>query len=193
MEIRQHFCGIAFFLLALSPIQGSAQDSKFELEHTRLGPQIIRVYAYGSGDTSIRDAMASALTEARRLCQQQGYKQFALIDQQTLYRQQGVRKQPSYTQRGQFEARGVRLDGSSRDITNGNIDIDYSGGSQARNNRTNYSTGLQVNTNEDPRLNSYSRLSRPSERAWAGITIQLLEKPDTANNKEIYRADGVQP
>ncbi|MGS2723604.1 hypothetical protein ACVBEJ_07640 [Porticoccus sp. GXU_MW_L64] len=99
------------------------------------------------------------------------------MDKQTLYRLEGVRQQRPYTQRGQFEARGGRINSGSTEINSGDIDINYQDGSQVRQDRTRYGGGLTVQTNSDPRLNAYSNLSRPSERAWAGITIELLKEP----------------
>ncbi|MCV6605700.1 MAG: hypothetical protein OIF34_10370 [Porticoccaceae bacterium] len=191
MKSRHGIKAAVFTALAGLTFYCGAGPASFDIDHTRLDPQVIRIYAYGNSNTSIREAMASALAEARRLCRQQGYKHFELIDHQTLYRQDGVRKQPSYTRRGNFEATGVMLDNGSLPITTGNIDIDYNNGSMVSKNRTDHGGGLQVRTNEDPRLASYSNLSRPSERAWAGITVRLLDSP-AADQKDVYSAEEVQ-
>ncbi|MDM3870916.1 hypothetical protein QSV34_06055 [Porticoccus sp. W117] len=187
MKSRQKNSAIAVLFSMLLPCLSLAEAPGFELEHTRLDPEIFRVYAYGDKDTSIRDAMANALNEARRLCREQGYGHFALVDTQTLYRQQGIYQQPSYTQRGQFEARGVQLDGGGRqEIRTGNLDIDYQGGSQARQERVRYDSGVSVNTRGE--LLEYSNQSQPSQRAWAGITIQLLKNPTADRTLKIFSA-----
>ena len=175
--------------LCCTPCLAGDKQPEFHVDHTRLDPQIIRIYSSGDNGTSLRQAMSKALKQARQLCRDSGYPYFYIVDNQTLYRQNQLTRQASYISRGYAETRGTYIGQGSAgrpELQGGNIDINYRDNTSVRRNRRTYSDGTTVNSNDSYLLN-YSNKTSNSQQSWAAITIQMVNT-DNVDGKHLYRA-----